>query len=366
MGYNVSEKVKVLGIIGRGADDKYMKALFGDDELIEFNTTDENAVKFGDFNNYHTIFLFQPKYISSGLISSLQKFTERGGSLVFVPGWNRDIKMYNSFLAGMNSALINIADSSHIRISNVNVEHTLFEDVFQKNLKDADLPEMTQYYRFNNSGNKKEYDIIKFPDGSRFLSLLKYDKGRLYVFASPFTDEAGEFVRHSLFIPTVYNIALHSVTSEKLYYTLGVDPFVETTVIRNSGEERLLYLKDLTDGSEKIPTVSQLPGSRVRLEVRDITSAGNYVLSSSTSNVLSLAFNYNRNESLNSYYTPDEINDRISDSGISNFAIVENPKGSFSNIVEELRYGREFWRVLLILALLSILAEIFVIRFMKS
>jgi hypothetical protein len=365
MGYNVSDKVRVLGIIGKNADDKYIRALLCDDELIEYSHCVENAVKFSDFDSYHAIYLFQPEKISSGLITALRKFTDKGGTLAFIPGWEGDIETYNSFLTGMNSALIDVADSSGIRISDINTDHPLFEDVFPRSPKDADLPEINKFFRFNNSGSKKEYDIIKFPDGSRFLSLLKYNRGKFYVFASPFTEKAGGFVKHTLFVPTVYNIALQSVTSENLYYTLGVDPFVETTVNVNRGEDKLLYLKNLTDESEKIPTVSQLPGNRIRIDISDITTADNYFLSSAQTDIVSIALNYNRSESVNDYYTPDEINNKLSGTGISNFSIIENPKGSFSNIVEVLSHGIEFWRLFLLLSLLFILAEVFIIRFMK-
>jgi len=365
MGYNVIGKIKVLGIIGKDADDKYLKALFSNDELIEFVRTDENSVRFGDFNKYHTIFLLHPERISSGLTVSLRRFIDNGGSLAFIPRRNGNVKMYNSFLSGMNSALIENADSSGIRISNISKEHPLFEDVFPESLKDADLPEIFYYYRFVNSRNVNEYDIIKFPDGGRFLSLKSYNKGKFYVFSSPFTEKSGEFVKHPLFIPSVYNIALQSIPSGNLYNTIGTDPFIETTLAEDSRENRILYLKNLTENSRKIPVLNHLPGNRIRMETRDISKAGNYLLSSSDEDFLALAFNYNRKESLNDYCSPSEIEEGFSDSGIKNYFVVRNPHQNFYDLIEELRHGKELWRIFLFISLLFIIAEILIIRFVR-
>jgi hypothetical protein len=78
-----------------------------------------------------------------------------------------------------------------------------------------------------------------------------------------------------------------------------------------------------------------------------------------------MAFNYDRKESVLTYFDENELQDKIEISQMKNAQVVQNAGNNFSEIFDEIQNGKQLWKWFILLALLFILSEAAIIRFWK-
>ena len=103
------------------------------------------------------------------------------------------------------------------------------------------------------------------------------------------------------------------------------------------------------------------------IEIRLLPSAGNYSLSvpsagGNAGQAEGLSFNYSRAESNLASYSSDEVRKMVQDLPSDQCAVAANAQKSMTDYIRQRNQGRPLWRLFLILALLSLLAEILLIR----
>jgi hypothetical protein len=79
-----------------------------------------------------------------------------------------------------------------------------------------------------------------------------------------------------------------------------------------------------------------------------------------------LAFNYNRTESPNNFETSDQLKELLETSGWKNAAVLDGSVKELRQAVMQLDEGQPLWKIFILLALLFLLAEVLLIRFLKS
>jgi len=362
--YEVHDKADVLGIFEAGDQaSANFKALLSDDEFLNYEESQANNLQISRIKNKQCIFLVNLKTLSSGLIDELADFVENSGTLAIFPSAKTDKETFNQLLTILGANTIITADTGKMRISSINYSDILFKDVFKRQEKEADLPQIKNVFSISKKNNISETSIMTFRNGQSALVCHHTGNGKVYTFAFPADIMNNEFLNHIIFVPSVYNIALNSITGTPISYPIELQNLVILSQNKIANLNDRLVLKNLIS-SEEIFLQGKPKGSGVmQLDFSGfINTAGHYDLLSGSKKLEALAYNYKRDESDPRFYSTVELDSMIISSGLKQFTTIQTNNQDFKETLQELNNGKQLWRYFLLLALLSILAEALIIR----
>jgi hypothetical protein len=226
-----------------------------------------------------------------------------------------------------------------------------------------DLPQVQLYYglKFGNSASEA---LLKMQNGDLFLTAGNCGKGKVYMMAVSLQTDFSNFPRHALFVPTIYNMALHSNYLDKLYYKIGEENLVAVKdVFEDKGD--LVFKISGDNNFEIIPGVQRSVGN-VNLMLNDaISLCGNYKVNYQNHEIQGLSFNYNRKESNLTCLTADEIISNINKAELKNVQLINDKNKPVSQVIREINQGKPLWKIFVLLALLLLAAEVLFLRFWK-
>ncbi|WP_299576066.1 BatA domain-containing protein [uncultured Sunxiuqinia sp.] len=365
--YDVRAKNKVLAIYQQEdpAINK-LKALFLNDENIDFEQTGSKQIQLSQFPEYQCIFLLNLKEMSSGLINALDQFVKRGGSLSIFPGINANINSYNALYRQLKTDLIEQADSAALRMEALNYNHPLLQQVFLHEESNLDLPKVNYSYRFSRSSQSQQTQVIGFNNKQAALSGFPVGLGSLLNFSFPLDETVTDFAQQALFVPLLYNMALNSFTPQEIQHEIsnnmvltipqnGSAPIANKIAISPFHEDKPVQLSVLNNYA-----------NQVRIDLHNIIrQAGFYQLTLSPENTQTLAFNYNRQESLSPTIPAEELTNKLQTSNLNFMQVIDEKESSFDTAIQETNKGIELWQYFLVLTLLFLAAETLIARLWK-
>lgn len=361
--YKVAQQLSILSISDKG-ENKFVKALFGDDDYFDISQNGGNNINFSLFPRYHLIIISSLKDISSGLVQEIEKYIANGGSVLFFPSVDGNLNSYNQLFAKMACNEILALDTNKTKVSRIDFDNPVFDDAFRKRDPEIDLPEVYAHFLFESRTRTNDEVILTTIDGHSFLSKTAYGKGSFYISAVPLDNESSDFARHPVFVPAVYNMAFNSQGNTNLYYTIGNLKNVQLNT-QGIQENQLLHITDLSGQFDFIPEKQGGQSSSGINLAGDILEAGNYLIKSGDLSIMGLSVNYDRKESNLDYYTNKELKDLIETHSLSSFSILEGQQQQITESIKEFNQGRQLWKLFLIFALAFILLEVLLIRWMK-
>lgn len=365
MSYQVKSKLNALGIYNPNSNGSvYLKALFADDELINYHEFPENNIQISELKDKDCIFLINNQKISSGLKNELQNWIGEGGSLVIFPEKLSNYEDYNALFNSLGTQTISSFDTTKTGISEINYANEIYRDVFKKQEKEADLPQIYGSVRFSDAGLKSETSLLKFRNGRSALISQSYKNGLIYNFAFPLLGQNLSFVRHPVFVPTLYNMVLFSGGSQKYACTIGKDESIVLNPKQKISEN--LKIKNVQTKDEFLVTTRNTGTGQKILNLDDLPEiAGHYLILEEDKEVQPLSFNYSRQESNPDFYLTDELKTVLKSDQFTNFQLIGSTAMSFSETLQELNNGKQLWKYFIVLAFLFLLCEIAIIRFWK-
>jgi hypothetical protein len=353
--FNVKQQMPVLLIDG-GTENAYLKAVFAADAFFKPTRTPDGNIDYAGLNQYPIIVLSDVKDVSAGLAQQLQGYVNKGGTLVVFPAVDADAASYKALLQPLNAAYPQQLVTGDIKVSALNLQNPLFKNIFDAAPQNPDLPVVKKYYRLSASNGEA---VMSLPGDQPFWAGYGSRAGHVYVAAVPLNDDFSNLQRHGLFVPVMFRIALLSGRDLPLFNTLGNNESIETVPLRST-EKQVISLQK--GGSSIIPDVRQQEGSTLIYVSDQLQETGIYNLKKQDSTVAVLAFNDNRQESDLNYLTPADI-DRIIPGKEKKVVSERQPVNS---VVNDANYGIQLWKLCIILALISLAAEILLIRFYKT
>jgi hypothetical protein len=361
--FNVAENIKTLCING-DKESPYINKLFTNDSYFEFKNISEKQINYAELPAYSFIILNEINSLSSGLAQELQRFIQNGGSVFLVPSPKADINSYNSFTQLLNASTYGSIDTADAKSVRINTEHLLYANVFERIPENIDLPVTLAHYPLTYT-TKTNYDWLMMLANNRpLISSHTYKKGKLYLSAVSLDAAFGNLARHALFVPTLYKMALYSITASSLYYTLGNDNAIEIAGIKRQSDN-VLKLKDDKSKLEFIPEIRWEEGSAKLFLYNQIQTAGNYYLHNNDFNEALLSFNYSRHESLLDFYTKDDIEKWIEKKDFNNVMLIDSSIGNLSKTIQNMNKGIQLWKLFIILTLVFLAIEIVLIKFYR-
>ena len=344
----------------------FLETLFKRDQSIQVKTVEVNQVPYGQLSNYNTIFITNCNYLSSGLIDELQTYVNDGGSLVFFPSPNGDISNYNDLSSRLQINRIEAKNSQELQLANINYKGKLFENVFTEEIKNVKLPSIKSSVRYNSQSWYPTETLLQYTNQSPALIMTALPKGKVYLSTFPLDEEFGNFAKHILFVPIIYNIVLNSSENQTTCFQLKQNNSIILTPNKARTNINNLRLKSLSGELEVSPQIRVLPGNEVKLDfINQPETDGAYKLQSDQQDVLPIAFNYSREESTPELLSINEIESLLEKQSLSNIHLMTGSLQSFKEQINSINNRVVLWKLLLIFALIMLCCEAALIRFWK-
>jgi hypothetical protein len=362
--YDVKPELPVLAI-NAGEESIYLNSMFANDSAFVFENVNENQLDYSSFSRYSLIILNGLNNISSGLSQELRRFTESGGNIAVFPGVEAGIASYREFFMNLNTSFLGDSDTIQTRISNINLESSIYYDVFESIPDNIDLPVVRRHYVLRRPSNSMMEPLLEMQNGEIFLGSEATGRGIMYLFAAPLDNGWTNLPRHAIFVPTLYKIALLSRPLTKLYFTAGENQNI--TLKNESPEgENIVRITKPEGGFEVIPQL-RTEGALLNIFTEDnIRTAGHYNITANGQVISAVAFNYHRRESDMTFFSANDLSGIFEDYGLDNFMVLKNPQNrSLTNVIAEINAGVRLWKLFIALALAFLLAEVALLRFWK-
>ncbi len=361
--FGISDELSILSVKSTQSSNFIGKA-YSLEPYFNYEEFAESNLPYDKLNTANLVIIDEVSSFSSGMISSLDKYVRNGGHLIVVPNNNDQQQDLNSLLTIMGvGALTKIASDSS-RIKNIDVENPIYKNVFSSKRSKVNLPEVYKYFNSKETNSPLKTSLLQTVNNQDILSEWEIGKGKLYLFTTTMHTEFSNFPKHSLFLPTFYEIAFQSSPVSLPYFTIGKDEFIpiKTTQLSN---ESLFHVLNSGYNLDIIPEI--IPeNNQVKLALHNsIQKSGNYKLTFNDSLVKYISFNYSRIESNPDFYSITELEEIIENANFSNFTIFHNSLDQFSSEFKKLETGIELWKWFVILALLFLAIEIVLIRYFK-
>lgn len=368
--FDVAKNIPVLSINASGSETQngspFINKLFGADSLFVLANFQENKLDYSTLSGYRLILLNELKTISSGLAQELKRFMVNGGSVLVFPNAESDLNAYREFLLGVNANYFERLDTINTKVDKINLEHTIYKDVFDQKTFSAtnlNLPVVNSHFAISKSSRSSEESLLRLQNGDAFFSQYTVEKGKLYLSAVSLHPDFSNFVKHALFVPTLYKVGMYSQATAPLFYTIGNDEALESTA--SVSGENVYHIRSLKNDFDIIPEHKVMDGKTQILAHNQVTNAGNYNLYAGKELISGVSFNFNRKESDLSCFTQDELNVQLAENDLDNINIIKTGAQSLQQSLMELEQGKKLWKLCIILALLFLAAEVLLLRFMK-
>jgi hypothetical protein len=356
----VAPLVKVL-CINQNKENIFIDAVLGNDSAFLFQNVPVSQIDYSSFPQYQFIVLNELKSVSSGLEAEIINFVEDGGNILVLPAEKPDFENYKSFLTSMHCNYYISGDTSKTKISYINLEHPLYDDVFDEIPENIDLPVVFNRFVISGQTRSRQEVLLRLQDGNAFLSVQYVGTGKVYLSAVPFDPGFSNFPHHAIFVPTIYKMAVSSAMTNELYYMIGEKEMIS---IRHAGlqGDDILRIRQVSSGFEFIPGQLRVNG-HVDLNMHgQILYAGNYLLERGENTLKALSFNYNRNESEMVFYSADELKEMAESGEMKGVHVLDAGTKFFSKTVRELNQGKRLWRWFVVFALVFLAIEILLLR----
>lgn len=354
--FNVKNQLPVL-LINGGMANQFLKAVFATDQFFVTTNVQDGNVDYAALSNYPLIVLSDVKSVSPGLAQQLKSYVSKGGSLVVFQSADEDISAYKALLMPMNAAYPEKLVNEPVKVSGININSSVFKNVFEQMPEHPDLPVVKKYYQLNASGQNISENLLTMPGNQPFFAGYKSGSGQVYVSAVPLDEDFSNIQHHSLLLPLMFRIALLSGHDQPLFYTLGEDETIESPPVQVNEKQLLKLVKNNTS---IIPDARQQEGSTLLYISDQLKETGNYKLMKQDSMLSVIAFNDNRKESDMTYLAAADLK-KLSPEG--NFISAATP--SLKSELTSINLGLQLWKFCIILTLIFIAAEILLVRYYK-
>ncbi|MBQ6956886.1 MAG: BatA and WFA domain-containing protein [Bacteroidales bacterium] len=362
---NVRDRVDCLIVEGNGRN-PFLASLFEGDSSVRCTTMPLRQMDFTALDGHDMVLLDELPSISSGMAQTLHSFVQQGGTLVVVAAADADYASYNAALALFDAPQLGGKHEGKVTASFVDMGNALYLNVFngKKGVEaNMELPTVGGYHRLLSTSSTLREPLITLAGGDDYICHTPHGEGHLYIISAPLSDSHTDFVRQALFVPTLYNMALYSVTPSALASTIGSSQTLPLASKYDvEGHAVRMRKRDADEVQEIIPDVrSGVGGSRL-VTANMNTDAGNYHILRDGEVSEGVSFNYSRDESKMTFLGVDALQRTANDYGLNNVSVVPNPDKPLDVFLRERMDGRSLWRWCLIFSLLMLLTEIILIK----
>ncbi len=372
----IAPKINILNIFERQSEAQtYIKNVFTNADFFVFSATSTQNLDYNVLQNTDLVVLEGIATIDEALQRALRKFLSGGGNVLVFPAANSKPTDFNSAL-GISVRSINAEAGVGLSLLPPSENEPFFEGVFEQISPSMSMPVATSVW----SGLSSGQSILKFRNGQPFLMRQQTTEGNVFVCSAPLENNWSGFGKHALFVPTMYKIALSSLSqADLLAYNLeeqtailSLDSLQKNSVFElvplqntTTGQANSTNQNSIINNQGIIPS-QRISGNKIIFEVpRSSLKAGVYQLRNKQTQKIEtlLAFNYSRKESYLDFYTKEELIKAWTEKpNVQIFSLDGENAKDFATTFKEKNENIPLWRYFLIAALVAVFVEVVLAR----
>lgn len=354
LAFQLTEAINLLHLTGMQKQ-PWTQRLFDNDSTINLTQYTTDELDYSVIPRQNLIVADALTIIPDGLGTALNQFVIQGGSLWINPGKDDEPATINSLLAYFDNVQLLPADTQSLRVDMINQKAPLYIDAIEQVPANANLPFVKIHYPLKPGSANLSTPLLSLQNGDPLLISRAEGDGTVYLFCSPMTLEAGNFINHSLIVPTFYNAALLSRKPEIMSHILKTESAVR---IPNRAAEGRLRIENIEQSFQQIPAIRTNATSTDVFLGSEIPDAGFYRLMNGSEELQPLAFNYSRAESVPRFQTPEELTDEIASRQLKGFKVVANPDLPAQTIISQTTNNQGLWKFFVVLVLIFLAIEV--------
>ncbi len=302
-----------------------------------------DAFDFSELSNTQILILDNLPELSKTQQNLALDFVSSGGSLVVIPAKEIDLLSYNEFFKSLNVPTFKALFTNEMLLTNIYDGHPLFEGVFEKKIENFDYPSVDSYF----STDEITKPVLAFSNGESFLT----NRDNVYVFTANIHPSNSTFSKSPLVVPVFYQIGLKSMNYDKI--SLNIESNESISLPIPEGKEQVLKL--ISPTQTLIPNQQKLPNAIQLIASNYPSTAGHYEAVCEETSLGFVSFNYQRNQSDNQYLISTSFEHKQYEQQLSELKQLLSIQPKVS----------ELWQWFLIFALIFMLIEILILRFIK-
>lgn len=353
-------KLEILSINSNNPN-PFIARLFSNNNEIEIKYMSEKTIDFNDFDNYSFIILNELNEFSSGLVSEIKRFREQGGDILIVPSEKMNLQSFQNAMQSLQIPYFSELIKKQNKVSIINQNNKLYKGVFSQDVENIEMPTAKQYFKLSSSSQTARESIMKFQSQDDFLLVSQENNSKAYVFSTNLTEDFTDFVNQSLFVPTIWNMALFSQVIPLPYYYFEDGIQIDISKLKDS---KKINVAEIVSTDKKVSFIPELKkNNRMRSLVMhsQTNKAGNYNIEQEKEVFGGLSLNYNRMESNLSFMDANNINSELKKYSLGYYNILDTKKQVISSYFTKTKNGNYMSIILLILLLLSVGMETYLL-----
>jgi Aerotolerance regulator N-terminal len=341
-------KPKKNNIISIGTPEKsnFLSRIYTNIEF-NFNNFSIETLDYNAIEKQNTIVLNELDEIPQALQTTLKSFVEKGGNLVLIPSAKVSKTNINPFLKIFGNMQFKSLENKEKLVTKINFNHPLFSGVFENKINNFQYPKTKTSFGISGSNPA----VLYYEDQTAFLTSINNPISAVYVFATPINLENSNFQQSPLIVPVFYKMGINNQNNGVNALTIGNNnPFLVDATL---SKDEILKFKNET---ETFIPVQQILNDKVKLAFNDFPEqAGNFGIYNQKERLQNISFNYNRTESNLVQAYKDAV---------SEYKTIDSIEAVF-NTLQTNRTDNQIWKWFVIFALLFLVTEMAIIRFVK-
>ena len=357
---NVIE-IKPSAVNGQQSTVNSLELLFDGDALINYQPMESYKIDRQSIMNSQMIVLHEEANVNATMQQTLVDFVEEGGSLVI---FNNENTKLDFLYDKLGIVADNAIDDNVYKVENVATKNIFFDDIFVKFPDNADLPDVSRHISFRIKKSSEALTIMTLQNGDPLLMLCRIGKGHAFVYSTSLDEQYSGLAAHALFVPLTYKMAFLGGKTSDLSYTLGKDVTIDVEVNSMIDDDNIIVKSD--NGLHEIFPVMENRNNRVYLSFYEtLPSAGFYDVMKNDERLEIMAWNDDRKESKMDFYDKEKVMSMLKDKDLSLLATLDYDEIRSDNMTEAIVKDSMLWKIFIVIALISLLIEILILRFWK-
>jgi len=332
--------------IGTAKKSNFLSRIYTNDEF-NFNNFDIASLDYNAVEKQDAIVLNELDEIPQALQTTLKSFVEKSGNLIFIPSAKTSTANINPFSKIFGNLQFKSLENKEKQITKINFNHPLFSGVFENKINNFQYPKTKTSFGIASTNPA----VLYYEDQTAFLTSINNPISAVYLFTAPINLENSNFQQSPLIVPTFYKMGISNGNNGVNALSISDNnPFY---VDANLSKEEILKIKNDT---ETFIPVQQILNGKVKMMFNDLPQqAGNFGVFNKAENIKNISFNYDRAES--------DL-DKVNESALSDYKTIDSVNTVFNSIQTD-RTDNQIWKWFVIFALLFLLTEMAIIRFVK-
>ncbi len=336
---NASVKINVLSI--NGSDDQFLQRIYTPD-AFNYKSMPYNKLNYNGLSQQNLIILNQLPSLPNSLIAALEQACRDGVKICVIPDKNDYIISSQPLFPFLADLKFTKASSNQRHITTIKYQHPLFDNVFESQVANFEYPKVSNSFEID--GNYQS--VLSYQDGNDFLVEVNGN----YAFTAPLSTLSGNFQNSPLIVPVFFNMAQQSLPVATLYYQLGKPHTI--AINTQLDQDQVLTLENTHESFIPLQVNHQ---NYISITTGEYPSMeGTYQVKNQQEKVLSLSFNYQRNESQQEYLSKADFHPEAIKSASQIFKQLK----SENNI-------NELWKWFAIFALFFLCLELLIQKYFK-